>query len=119
MSERPTPETDAAEIDALTLDIPGQQVTDKVVRSFVARQLEHERDEAREDVWAGVEAVRRVTGKCNSAREQLTLALAAIRELPYIGKDLGWTEWRKKHAAIIEIAQREKEKKDECHYDAV
>ena len=35
-----TPITDAAEIDALTLDIPGQQVTDKVVRSIVCRLIE-------------------------------------------------------------------------------
>ena len=38
--DKPTPIVDAAEIDALTLDIPGQQTTDKVVRSFIARDLE-------------------------------------------------------------------------------
>ena len=37
-----TPRTDANEIDALTLDISGQQVTDKVVRSIVVRKLERE-----------------------------------------------------------------------------
>src|SRR3990167_6074397 len=38
----PTPRTDAAELDALVLDIPGQQTTDKVVRSSIARGLEHD-----------------------------------------------------------------------------
>ena len=40
MDKAPTPIVDAAEIDALTLDIPGQQTTDKVVRSFIARDIE-------------------------------------------------------------------------------
>lgn len=35
-----TPETDAAELDALVVDMPGQQTTDKVVRSVIARSLE-------------------------------------------------------------------------------
>ena len=35
-----TPETDAAELDALVVDMPGQQTTDKVVRSIIARSLE-------------------------------------------------------------------------------
>jgi len=35
-----TPITDASELDALVIDMPGQQTTDKVVRSIIARQLE-------------------------------------------------------------------------------
>ena len=47
-TQTPTPRTDAAELDALIVDLPGQQTTDKVVRSIIARQLERELSTERE-----------------------------------------------------------------------
>ena len=47
-TQTPTPRTDAAELDALIVDLPGQQTTDKVVRSIIARQLERELTAERE-----------------------------------------------------------------------
>ena len=47
-AQTPTPRTDAAELDALIVDLPGQQTTDKVVRSIIARQLERELTAERE-----------------------------------------------------------------------
>ena len=46
-----TPRTDVSEIDALTLDIPGQTVSDKVVRSGMARLLERELSAAAETIY--------------------------------------------------------------------
>ena len=75
-----TPETDAAELDALICDMPNQQTTDKVVRSIIARSLERRLREALEDLRTEQHAHVTTTAKgANQIAELLNRAEAAER----------------------------------------
>jgi len=88
-----TPITDASELDALVIDMPGQQTTDKVVRSIIARQLERnlsaaqsalaekEREVEKNTIERCAKAAADVPHSTPFASRVITACVVAIRSL--------------------------------------
>ena len=105
-----TPETDAAELDALVCDMPNQQTTEKVVRSVVARSIEFRlRALEREGMVPSTEALRiaEQTVAESDSRAQCKVALA-VAGLPILADMID--EMVVLAREIIRLSARPKEK---------